>query len=95
MRSSDWSKSLKTETEKTNAVCAFDLLIETNMKFDSLTMMVSDECPIGSLPTSGILVTYSGGVVHDATVLLGNFEVIKKGLGPKSQGRLLWEMMLD
>ena len=76
-------KALKTDMAKTSAALCVDLLVDKALKSDNLCMIVSDDCPVGAVPTSGLRICYAGVVVHDAWDLLDNFPLVGKALGRK------------
>ena len=76
-----WQKHLKTDLSKASAALAFDLLIDSTLKSDKLVMMVSDDAPAGSIPSAGVAIHYSNGVISDASHLCDDFDFVKKALG--------------
>ena len=56
-----WMKALKSDIAKSSAELGFDLLIGKTPESGNLSMIVSDECPLGAIPTSGLKVHDSGG----------------------------------
>ena len=82
-------KALKSQTAKGSAQSGFDLLISKSLKGDDLSMVISDDCPVGCIPTSGLKVKYSGGAIHDAREVLSDFPLIGKALGRKEHRKAL------
>ena len=54
-----WMNALKADPAKRRAALCFDLLLDKAFKSDHLTMTISDDCPIGAIPTSGLRIRYS------------------------------------
>ena len=84
-----WMKALKSDTAKGSAEDTFDQLISKTLGSNELSMIVSDVCPVGAIPTSGLRTHYSGGVIHDASDFLGHFPLVGKALNRKEHRKVL------
>ena len=76
-----WQKALRSPVAKESAGLAFDLFIDKTLNDDKLVMVVSHDSPAGTIPTSGLHIPYSRGLIPDASALCDDFEFIGNALG--------------
>ena len=75
-----WTKHLDSDPARASAELTFDQLIDSCLESKMMSMLLAEDVPCGTLPSSGIAIQYRTGIITDATSLCENFFVVQQAL---------------